>query len=404
VVWFYAFVTGLSASVLRSVCMFSLVELGLLLRRKASILNTLVVVGLGLLLYEPNFLFDVGFQLSFLAVAGIVLVQPLFLRLWSPESRAVRFVWELLAISVAAQLATFPLSLYYFHQFPVYFWAANLVAVPLTSIGLYIGLVFMVLFWVPVLNGWVGQVLEGNLWLLNEVLFWLERWPYAVLEGFVVTPGQVLALYVFLICLVVFLVQRKVGWLTGSVLCLAFISGTELAEAARQRGTRELVIHSARRSSVASIMQGREVAFLADSSFRAQPQQFHYQVQPYWWAKGVRHQTQFAADSIETALKPKVPTYVSPEGNRLVVWQGKRLLWLKKLPRNVATPVPVDALILQRNVWCSVPKLQGAFSTSTILLDQTNSRYYTARKATELRAAGYTVHVLETDGAWQIRL
>ncbi|MGV3539312.1 MAG: ComEC/Rec2 family competence protein, partial [Rufibacter sp.] len=154
-VWFYAFVTGMSASVLRSVTMFSFVEFGLLLRKRSSILNTLSLVALGLLLYEPNYLLDVGFQLSFLAVAGIVLLQPIFLNWWSPERKAVKFVWELLAISVAAQLATFPLSLYYFHQFPVYFWVANLVAVPLTSIGLYIGVAFMLLFWVPVLNSWI---------------------------------------------------------------------------------------------------------------------------------------------------------------------------------------------------------------------------------------------------------
>ncbi|WP_210490316.1 ComEC/Rec2 family competence protein [Rufibacter aurantiacus] len=404
VVWFYAFVTGMSASVLRSVCMFSLVELGLLLRRRASILNTLAVVALVLLIYEPNFLYDVGFQLSFLAVAGIVLLQPLFLQFWNPENRAVRLVWELLVISVAAQLATFPLSLYYFHQFPVYFWLANLLAVPLTSIGLYIGVAFMMFFWVPVVNGWIGKLLEWTLWILNEVLLWLEHWPKAVLDGFVVTPGQVLALYLLIFAAVVFLIQKKLSWLAVCVLCLAFVSGTELAEAHRQRRTRELVIHSARRSSVVSVLQGRQVAFLADSAFLAQPQLFSYQVQPYWWARGVRQTLPFVADFTKTDLKQPISTYETPEGNRLVVWQGKRLLWLKKMPRNLENSLVLDAVVLQHNVWFDLPRLQQNFATITLILDQTNSRRYVARKANELRAAGYRVHVLEEDGAWQIRL
>ncbi|WP_181308206.1 ComEC/Rec2 family competence protein [Rufibacter sp. XAAS-G3-1] len=403
IVWFYAFVTGMSASVLRSVCMFSLVELGLLLRRRSSILNTLALVALALLLYDPNFLFDVGFQLSFLAVAGIVLLQPLFLKLWYPAQKPVRLVWELLAISIAAQVATFPLSLYYFHQFPVYFWVANLVAVPLSSGALYLGIGFMLLFWVPVLNSLVGQLLEWTLWLMNELLLWLERWPAAVLDGFVITPGQVVALYLFIIAAVLFLVQKKLSWLGVTVLCLAFFSGTELAEAHRQRRTKELVIHSARRSSATSVLQGRHVTFFADSSFYAQPTLFSYQVQPYWWARGVRQKASFSPALAKTGEKQPVPLYVTPEGNRLVVWQGKRLLWLKKLPRNVAQPIAVDAMVLQQNVWFDLARLQRSFSTRIILLDQTNSRRYVSRKAAELRAAGYKVHVLEEDGAWQIR-
>ncbi|WP_082893779.1 ComEC/Rec2 family competence protein [Rufibacter ruber] len=404
VVWFYAFVTGLSASVLRSVLMFTLVEFGLLMRKRSSILNTLSLVALGLLLYEPNYLLDVGFQLSFLAVAGIVLLQPIFLNWWAPERKAVKFVWELLAISVAAQLATFPLSLYYFHQFPVYFWAANLVAVPLTSVGLYIGVAFMLLFWVPGLNTWIGKLLEGTLWLLNELLIWLEHWPHAVLDGFVITPGQVVALYLFILTFFLFFLKKKLPWLAGSVLCLAFFAGTELAEAHRLRRKKELVIHSVRKSSATSILQGRQVTFLADSGFYAQPQNFAYQVQPLWWARDVREEVRFGPDFQKTGQKQQVPVHVSPPGNRLVVWQGKRLLWLNKLPKALAQPVNVEAVVLQHNVWAPVEKLAAVMTTRVVVLDQTNSRNYVQRRRQELTEAGYRVHVLEQDGAWTIRL
>ncbi|GGK71953.1 ComEC/Rec2 family competence protein [Rufibacter glacialis] len=404
VVWFYAFMTGLSASVLRSVCMFSLVEVGRVLRRRASILNTLAVVALALLLYEPNFLFDVGFQLSFLAVAGIVLLQPLFLQIWHPEHRAIKAGWQLLSISVAAQLATLPLSLHYFHQFPVYFWVGNLVAVPLSSGALYLGIAFMLFFWVPGLNVVLGRLLEWTLWAMNEGLLWLEQWPASVLDGFVITPGQVLALYLLMICLVLFLVRRQLPWLAVAVLCLTFFSGTELAKAYHLRDSSELVLHSVRRSSATSVVQGRQVNFLADSAFYAQPQLFSYQVQPYWWAKGVRDEIRLRPDSSEVPQKLKVARQLLPEGNQLVVWQGKKLFWLKRLPKQAGQPLPLDAVVLQHNVWAPAERLQSFTTARTIVLDQTNSRWYTGKKATELRAAGYRVHVLEEQGAWRLVL
>ncbi|AKQ45996.1 hypothetical protein TH63_10620 [Rufibacter radiotolerans] len=404
IIWFYAFVTGMSTSVLRSVGMFTLVEVGKLFRRKASVLNTLAVVAVVLLLYDPFFLFDVGFQLSFLAVAGIVLLQPLFLKLWRPEVKLVRWIWELLAISIAAQMATFPLSLYYFHQFPVYFWLANLVAVPLTSLGLYLGIGFMLVFWVPYLGAQVGWCLKWTLWGLNELLLWLEAWPHAVMDGFVISPGQVLALYLLMGCGVMFLVRKKLAWLASSVLCLAFFTGTHLSKAHRQGRTRELVVHSARKSSAVSVVQGRKMTLLADSTFYAQPSAFTYQVQPYWWAKGVRDTRRFGPDFRKTASKQPVPFHSTPQGNRLLVWQGKKIFWLRRLPKGMARPVKVDALVLQQNAWLTVEKLQTSFLTNTIVLDQTNARWYVQRKAPELRAAGYQVHVLDENGAWKIRL
>jgi competence protein ComEC len=261
----------------------------------------------------------------------------------------------------------------------------------------------MMLFWVPGVNSVLGWCLEWTLWGLNEVLLWLEHWPHAVLDGFVITPGQVLALYILIITGVLFLVQKRLSYLAVSVLCLAFFTGTELAQAHRQRRNTELVIHSVRRSSAVSMVQGRQVTFLADSAFKAQPTLFFYQVQPYWWAKGVRLEYRFDSDFAEIPPK-QVPIAFTPEGNKVLVWRGKKLLWLRKLPRHVPQNTRLDAVVLQHNVWAPVDKLKTVVSTHLVILDQTNSRGYVSRKAAELRSAGYQVHVLQEEGAWQIRL
>ncbi|MFC6999182.1 ComEC/Rec2 family competence protein [Rufibacter roseus] len=413
VLWFYAFLTGMAPSVLRSVTMFTIVEMGFILSRRASVMNSLAVAAFVLLLYEPNLLLDVGFQLSFAAVAGIVLLQPRLSKIWEPKNRWLGYVWQLFTLSVAAQLATSPLSLYYFHQFPVYFGVSNLFAVPLATFALYAGILFMVVSPVPALATLAVKPLFWILWLLNEGLRVVEQWPNAVLDGFVITPGQVLVLYLLIGALFLFIYQKHLSWLGIMALCVAFLSGTEIAEAKRQRQNQELVIYSSRRSSAASVINGSSAAsvingrsafLVADSAFYAQPQQFVYTVQPHWWARGVEKEIRFGAIFLKTDLKQQVVYQELPSNNKLLVWRQKRILWLEKLPKDLKVPVQVEVLVLQHNVWAPVTHLQNTFKTNLIILDQTNSRRYTQQKAAELRAAGYRVHELETEGAWKLKL
>jgi competence protein ComEC len=116
--WGFAVLAGLSPSVVRSVTMFSFVALGMHLKRQTNIFHTLLVSMLLILLFEPSFLFDIGFQLSYLALFFILWLQPIFLKWYKPDNQIVEYFWQLLTVSFAAQIGTLPLSLYYFHQFP----------------------------------------------------------------------------------------------------------------------------------------------------------------------------------------------------------------------------------------------------------------------------------------------
>ncbi|QKG51417.1 ComEC/Rec2 family competence protein [Hymenobacter sp. BRD67] len=207
-IWSYAFLTGLSASVLRATVMFTLVILGQAWERQSSLFNTLSAAAFCLLLYNPYLLCDVGFQLSFLAVLSIVYLQPRIVR-WLDVHNAVLdrrrswhapvvqksyeatswladAGWQLTALSVAAQVATFPLGLYYFHQFPFNFLLSNLIAVPISSLAVYVGVVLLLVKglvvlpaqWLPWLD-WlpraVGWVFEQLIWLFNEYIFLIGR-------------------------------------------------------------------------------------------------------------------------------------------------------------------------------------------------------------------------------------
>ena len=143
--WAFALLTGLSASVVRSVTMFSFLTVGIAMNRKTGTLNSLFLSFFFLLLINPYYIFQVGFQLSYLAVTGILLFQPLIEQIYKPRTSLPRYFWKLISVSIAAQLAVLPLSLYYFHQFPGLFLLTNVIVLPSLGILLIFGLLIIIL-------------------------------------------------------------------------------------------------------------------------------------------------------------------------------------------------------------------------------------------------------------------
>ncbi len=148
ILWGFAIVAGLSASVTRAVMMFSVVAIGMNLKRPSNIFNTLAISIFFILLFKPLFLFDVGFQMSYLAVISIVCFQPILVRLWRPKFKPVNSLWQIFTVTLAAQFGVMPISLFYFHQFPGLFFVANLVIIPFLEIILGMG-IFVIFFEYP---------------------------------------------------------------------------------------------------------------------------------------------------------------------------------------------------------------------------------------------------------------
>ncbi len=168
--WGFACVAGLSPSVIRSATMFSFVAGGTLLRKDGNLLHTLCVSMLVILAVSPGFLYDAGFQLSYLSLFFIVWLQPFFDRIAPFENRMLRYIWGLLAVSFSAQLGVLPLSLYYFHQFPGLFFLTNLLIVPVLGIIMAAGVVSMVGALLGFLPSWFVLIVDRLLWAMNEVI------------------------------------------------------------------------------------------------------------------------------------------------------------------------------------------------------------------------------------------
>ena len=196
--WCFAFVAGLEASVVRAVLMCMLMELGRVSGGKALSLNTWGVAGFLMLLYNPFYLFDVGFQLSFVAVLSILMFYPLINRMVSSERRICRWGWGMVSVSVSAQLGTAPLVMYYFSNFSLYFLLANIVASILVPLIIAMGLLALLLAPLGAVHAWVVKALGGLVGLVNATATEISGWHWANLSFAEVTPMEVGACYLLL--------------------------------------------------------------------------------------------------------------------------------------------------------------------------------------------------------------
>ena len=177
--WFYALVTGLSPSVLRAVTVFSVMQLNDLFKKPPLAVNGLCFATLILLCADTNLVYDVGYQLSFAAVYGIISFEKSIRNWWRPGNFLTVKIWEGISITLAATVATFPVIIYYFHQFPVYFLLANVVAVPVSNALIYAGIALVISSPIPFLAKGIGWIIHWTIAFLNGFVVFIQGLPFS---------------------------------------------------------------------------------------------------------------------------------------------------------------------------------------------------------------------------------
>jgi competence protein ComEC len=226
--WAFAFVVGLEASVVRAVIMCMLMEISLLAGVKPFSLNTLSIAALGMLLYRPFYLFDVGFQLSFVAVASILWLYPLIVGIFRIKNRMLRWSWSALSVSMAAQLGTAPWVMYYFSLFSVYFLLTNWVAAILVPFIICGALLMVLTAWLPGVQCYVVDGVNGMVALLNSMAGWTSTLPYASFSLSVLRPVEIVMFYLVLGAWVKFAMVRRRIWFIRSLVVTACLLGIHL--------------------------------------------------------------------------------------------------------------------------------------------------------------------------------
>ena len=211
ILWFYAILAGFSASIVRAAVMFSVVAFAKMINRQSNIYNSLAVSALLLLVFNPNYLFDVGFQLSFAAVLSIVIFQPLVRKYSYSKNLIILKTKELLLISLVAQIGVLPLILYYFGQFPLLFLMANLITIPLSSLILILGLTlipFNILL--PKVAVYLSVLVNFLIEIMNIFTAWIVKFDVFIIKNIAFHEVLVLLLYLIIATVLYFVYFSKI--------------------------------------------------------------------------------------------------------------------------------------------------------------------------------------------------
>ena len=286
-VWGYAFVTGLSASVLRAAAMFTFILIGKSLSRNANIYNSLAASAFVLLCFNPSLVYDVGFQLSYAAVFSIVYFHPFlyglrYFKYWVPDQ-----IWIMITVSLAAQIGTIPFLLHYFHQFPTWFLLANLMVIPLVTVILYLSfIVFAVAPIIPVLGVWMAKVLE---WAGQAMLFsvrFVEKLPYSVIEGIYPSDFTLFLIVIFAVLITVYILYKIRMALSGSMISLLIVLLLSNINTYQKLAQQEIVVFNLPGKLLVAFTEGRETIWLT-SDKNSSAEKLKSYTKPYEGFRGI---------------------------------------------------------------------------------------------------------------------
>ena len=265
--WFYAALTGLSPSVLRSAAMFSFIIFAKAFNRHTNIYNTLAASAFFLLIINPYLIMDVGFQLSYLAVIGIVYIQPKIYSWFEVKNWLLDQIWTITSVSIAAQIATFPLGLHYFHQFPNYFLLSNLIVIPISTVIIYLGLSVFAFAKISLLVKYLAIAFSWAVWILNSSVEIIEKWPYALLKGISISVFETWLMYGLIILFLYYFTKRQYRYLVYSMCFAIIILCSQILEQNNQFAQRKMIIYNIPKTSAIDFISSKSNVFLTDSTF-----------------------------------------------------------------------------------------------------------------------------------------
>lgn len=391
--WGFAFFTGLSLSVVRSVIMFSLLALSVLSRRTGISLNTLALTACIMLVVHPFWLFDVGFQLSFSAVAAILLLYPWLFRQLPVGNSLLKKVWALMSVSLAAQIGTAPLVLLYFSRFPTHFLLTNLLVIPLVSGIMYATVALLVLTPFPMLYTGFSVVVRSLVDWLNTMVRWVEHLPLASIDRVWIYPTEVFAFYLVLLIGIRYKVVRSLKCLYVLGICILAMGSFHWVSRMMDRPVQSIVFYNVRGCPVVHCIEACGKSWLAYADSIPDERRLSRAVAGYW-----------------NRLHLDVPVAITDNFHSSGFWMQDHLLmfgnkricmvsdnrWRNK---TVAESLNIDYLYVCKGYTGKLESLVGLFHCREVILDSSLSAYYKEAYSEECRRLGLHFISLSDEGS-----
>ncbi|SDT30472.1 competence protein ComEC [Mucilaginibacter mallensis] len=366
---YYALLTGFSPAVCRAVLMVSLIVIGKTYSRYINSLNLLAVSAFLLLFYDPYFITEVGFQLSYIAISGLIIFRPIVYSWLKFKNKWADKLWGLCSLSIAAQVVTFPLSAFYFHQFPVYFLVSNLfVFIPVTII-MYTGFIYLLLPQIPGISNALAYLLDKTILIMNKVLTFMEHLPFASINKIWLSTTEYLLLYAIIISLFYYLYYKK-SWLLQACLgCLLLLSISISIKKIYAQQSNSIAFLNLHKHIGLVIKNGTKAVVISDLSDT--DKNYRYSIQPYLDSSGI------STISVYNLKQDIQSAFVLKKGN-LIQFMNKRLVLFNKdlsdAPLN--KKLKTDYIYLTNNPYAAINSINKNYVCQLLVIDATNSDHF----------------------------
>ena len=386
--WVFTLLTGAAPSIVRSAIMFTFVVLGEMQKRKASIYNNLALSALLILVADPFSLWDVGFQLSYLAVLSIAVFATPISKWFYFKYKIFRWCWQFIAITLAAQILTYPVVAFHFHQFPNLFLLTNIVAVPLSSCILYALIFLLVISEIPLLATLVGELCSILIGWMNAFIGFVDQFAFALTDGIYFTIPQAAVLFMVITACSWWLTHRSSKAFVAGLYFLGVFYMLRTWQFVQEQQQQKLIVYNVPQHSGIDLIQGNRYQFFGDSLLNTDGFLRNFHLKP----SRVMHQVE-KADTL-----PNITT-----GKNIILAGNKKVLLIH---RGVDTAnnekIKADLVIISANPNLKLTELLQTVQTDVIVADATNSRYKIARWQKEATALHLRLHSVATDGAYTL--
>jgi competence protein ComEC len=354
--WLFSLLAGAQPSVLRSALMFTCIVIGQSFVRKTSVYNTLACSAFLLLCYNPYWLWDVGFQLSYSAVLSIIIFMKPVYNLFYIKNKLLDLIWKVNAVTLAAQVLTVPLSIYHFHQFPNYFLLTNFVAVPLSSLIVLGEILLCALSFIPQAALFTGKILTWLIRLMNGYVERIEALPFSLWDRLEIGSAQTILLLAFIAGMGSWLMEKTKPSLTIALAALAgffAIRSWSLMEAGSQS---KMIVYNIAQHRAIDFIQGRNYLFYGDIALQEDDFAQNFHLKP----SRILHHILPASSKLDLCIDQIYASYKT----RKILLVDSAVAFSK--PEYKQT---IDLLIISKNPRLFIAKLANAFNIKQVVFD-----------------------------------
>ena len=282
VIWFYALTTGLSPSILRASTMLSFLTFANVFNKSTNIFNIIFSSAFFLLLVDPFLILDVGFQLSYLAVFGIISIYPVIYKIIVFNNFFLEKVWAISAVSIAAQIATFPISIYYFHQFPNLFLLSNIIVIPLVFTIFILGIGTIALSFNHSLLFFIGKIHSFFLTILLSKLTLINNISFSNSKGLFISKWETLLLYLSIVSILLFFNYKYVFLQKIFITILFFIISLDIIEDIGLKSQKKIIVYNIPNHTAVDLISGNKHHFIADHKLLKNKEKIQFFVENNW--------------------------------------------------------------------------------------------------------------------------